>query len=126
MADPLPKVFTEAVAAAVVEAKASREELGRARAAEFSAAPDKFDPRALLVLGVPGLQAFASSIGILDLGIQPLPEPTQVDPPVPAAASGWSSQEGAIIPFEGFGAGAGILAGIVAIVTISVLAWMGR
>jgi hypothetical protein len=126
VADPLLEVFTEAVATAVVEAKASREELGRARAAEFRAAPDKFDPRALLALGAPGLQTFASCIGILDLGIQPLPEPTQVEPLAPAAAAGWSSQEGAIIPFEGFGAGAGILAGIVAILTISVHAWMGR
>jgi hypothetical protein len=126
MADPSPEVFTEAVATAVVDATASREELGRARAAEFSAAPDKFDPRALLVLGAPGLQAFAGAIGIHDLGIERSPEPTQVEPPVPSAASGWSSQEGAIIPFEGFGAGAGIIAGVVAILTISVLAWWGH
>jgi hypothetical protein len=126
VADLSPEGFTEVAAAAVVEAKASREELGRARAAEFTAAPDKFDPRALPVLGAPGLQAFASAIGILDLGIQRLPELTQVEPPVPSAASGWSSQEGAIIPFQGFGAGAGILAGVVAILTISVLAWLGR
>jgi hypothetical protein len=118
--------FIEIAAAAVVEAEASRVELGRARAAEFSAAPDKFDPRALVVLGAPGLQAFASAIGIPDLGIQRLPEPTQVVPPVPSAASGWSSQEGAIIPFEGFGAGAGVVAGVVAILTISVLVWWGH
>ena len=126
MADLPSEGFGEVAAAAVVEAKASREELGRARAAQFSAAPDKFDPRALLVLGAPGLQAFASAIGILDLGIQRSPEPTQVEPPVPSAASDWSAQEGAIITFEGFGAGAGILAGVVAILTISVLAWWGH
>jgi hypothetical protein len=122
VADLPPEGFAEVAAAAVVEAKASREELGRARAAEFSTAPDKFDPRTLLVLGAPGLQAFASAIGIQDLGIQQLSEPTQVEPPVPSAASGWSSQEGSIIPFGGFGAGAGIVAGVVAILTISVLA----
>ncbi len=33
MADASPELFTEAVAAAVVEATVSREELGRARAA---------------------------------------------------------------------------------------------
>jgi hypothetical protein len=126
MVDPSPEVFTKAVAAAVVDATAGREELGRARAAEFSAAPDKFDPRALLVLGAPGLQAFASAIGVLDIGIQPLPERTQVERSAPAVASGWSSQEGAIISFESFGAIAGILAGFVAIVTISLLAWLGR
>jgi hypothetical protein len=123
VADLPPEGFAEVAAAAVVEAKASREELGRARAAQFSAAPDKFDPRALLVLGAPGLQAFAGAIGIADLGIQRPPEPTQVEPPVPSAASGWSSQEGSIIPFGGFGAGVGIVAGVVAILTISVLAW---
>lgn len=126
MADLPPEGFAEVAAAAVVEAKASREELGRARAAQFSAAPDKFDPRALLVLGAPGLHAFASAIGIQDLAIQRLSEPTQVEPPVPSAASGWSSQEGAIIPFERFGAGAGIIAGVVAILTISFLAWWGQ
>jgi hypothetical protein len=126
VADLSPEGFTETAETAVVEATANREELGRARAAEFSAAPDKFDPRALLILGAPGLQAFASAIGIHDLGIRPLPEPTQVEVPVPSAVSGWNSQEGAIIPFEGFGAGAGIIAGVVAILTISVLAWWGH
>jgi hypothetical protein len=126
MADLPPNGFTEIAAAAVVEAKASREELGRVRAAEFSAAPEKFDPRTLLVLGAPGLQAFASAIGILDLGIRPLPEPTQAEIPASQAASNWTSQEATLIPFEFFGAGFGILAGMILICTISVLAWLGR
>jgi hypothetical protein len=126
MADPSPKIFTEAVAAAVVEATASREELGRARAAEFTADPDRFDPRTLLVLGAPGLQAFASAFG-LDLGIQTSPEPTkEVVIASSSAASGWSSEQAALIPFEGFGAGFGILAGIILICAISVLALLGR
>ena len=125
MADLSPQGFTEATATAVVEAKASREELGRVRAAEFSAAPDRFDPRNLLMLGAPGLQAFAGALGMLDLGLRPLPG-KQVERPAPSDGSGWSLQEDAIIPFELFGAGAGIIAGVVAILTISVLAWWGH
>ena len=126
MADLPSTGFDEAAAAAVVEGKESREELGRARAAEFSAAPDKFDPRKLLMLGTPGLQAFASEIGIRDLGLQAVPEPTKELIVAPSAASGWSSEQAAIIPFEGFGAGFGIFAGMISIFVISVLAYLGR
>ena len=126
MTESSPEGFAEAVVAAVVEATASREELGRTRAAEFSAAPETFDPRALLVLGTPGLQAFASAIGVRDIGIRPLPERTLAERSAPSVASGWSSQEGAIVSFESFGAIAGILAGFVAILSISAIAWLGR
>jgi hypothetical protein len=124
MASPSPKEFADASASAVVEATASREELGRARAAEFIAAPDKFDPRGLLLLGTPGLQSFASAIGITDMGLQPIPESTEVAAGTPAIGSGWDSQQGPIIPFERFGAVAGILAGVVAIATISFVTWL--
>lgn len=126
MADLPSPGFDEAASAAVVEAKESREELGRARAAEFSAAPDKFDPRKLLMLGTPGLQAFARAIGIRDLGIQAAAEPTKEVIVAPSAASGWSSEQAAIIPFESFGAGFGVLAGMILICAISVLAYLGR
>jgi hypothetical protein len=126
MADASPELFTEAVAAAVVEATVSRAELGRARAAEFRAAPDKFDPRTLLVLGAPGLQTFASAIGVLDLDIQPLPEPTKEVVVSHSAASGWSSEQAAIIPFEGVGVGFGILGGMILICATSVFACLGR
>lgn len=124
MASLSQEEFAKASALAVVEATKSREELGCARAAEFIAAPDKFDPRGLLLLGTPGLQTFASAIGIADLGFQPMPEPAEAALGTPALASGWDSQQGPIIPFERFGTVAGILAGVVAIATISFVAWL--
>ncbi len=78
------------------------------------------------MLGAPGLQTFASAIGVLDLDIQPLPEPTKEVVVSHSAASGWSSEQAAIIPFEGFGVGFGILGGMILIYAISVFACLGR
>ena len=124
MASPSPKEFADASASAVVEATASREELGRVRAAEFLAAPDQFDPRGLLLLGTLGLQTFAGAIGIADLGFQPIPKPAEMALATPAPASGWDSRQGPIIPFERFGTVAGLLTGVVAIATISFVTWL--
>jgi hypothetical protein len=126
MASLSQEEFAKASASAVVEATASREELGRARAAEFIAAPDKFDPRGLLLLGTPGLQTFASAIGIVDLGLQPISEPEGKLPRQASPASGWNAQQGRIIPFETFGTVAGIIAGVVAIATISFVTWLNH
>jgi hypothetical protein len=126
MASPSQEEFAKASASAVEEAIASREELGRARAAAFLAGPDKFDPRGLLSLGTPGLQTFARAIGITDLGLQPIPESAEVTLGQPSPASGWVSQQRRIIPFETIGTVAGILAGVVAIVAISFVTWLNH
>lgn len=116
--------FSAAAKSAIAEAAASRQELGRACATEFSANPETFNPKKLTLLGRPGLRAFADAIGISNINVVPEVPPASTTTRAQAEEAGWSSQEAGNIPFELIGMSTGILFGIVAVAAISLAAWL--
>jgi hypothetical protein len=124
MANPNAQDFAKIAKAAAHDAVGSRQELGRACAAEFSANPDTFNPNKLMVLGRPGLRAFADGIGVGNASVVPNMPPASTTPRAQAEEAGWSAQEVGDVPFELIGMVAGIFLGIVFVATISVATWL--
>jgi hypothetical protein len=116
--------FAEIAKAATCDAVGSRQELGRACAAEFSTNPETFDPKKLMVLGRPGLRAFADGMGVGITSVAPVAPPGSTSSPAQAEEAGWSSQEVGNIPFELIGTITGIFLGIVVVAAISLAAWI--
>jgi hypothetical protein len=118
------KNFAKTAKAAAQEAVGSRQELGRACATEFAANPDTFNPIKLMVLGRPGLRAFADALGVAIIDVAPDVPTAGTTSPAGAEEAGWSLQESRGIRFERMGMLTGIFFGIVVIAAASLAAWL--
>jgi hypothetical protein len=116
--------FAKTAKAAARDAVGSRQELGRACATEFAANPNKFDPKKLMVLGRPGLRAFADVLGVAISDVGPDASTASATLPGPADEPGWRLQEARGIRFELIGMIVGIFFGTFLIVAASVAAWL--
>ncbi|MGL3107268.1 hypothetical protein [Bradyrhizobium sp. BR 1432] len=108
---------------AIIEASRSREELGRDLAAIFLADPATFDPSGLRRLGQAGLRSFAIAVGVSVPNFQS-PSGAAQEQIASRDAADWKLQESRIVPFEIVGSIHGALAGLAAIVAISLLSWL--
>jgi hypothetical protein len=120
MANPTPQNFSGAAAKATIEASRSREQLGRDLAALFMSAPATFDPVALRRLGQAGLRSFAAALGV-SAPTPPSPVAEAKKQTVSEDETNWKHQESRIVQFQVVGAFYGAIAGLTAIVAVSLL-----
>jgi hypothetical protein len=124
MPSPNTQNFAETAKAAAREAVGSRQELGRACATEFAANPDIFNAQKLMVLGRPGLRAFADALGVAIIDVAPDVPTAGTTSLAGAQEAGWSLQESCGVSFEIVGILLGILFGIAAIAAATLAAWL--